>query len=456
MLPAWFILSGASPRVVARAPEEIGAQRAADRAAGVLRQDQASQRSVGKRLRGRQKNGRAERQKARIDGDRSARGQRHAEGADRAIDAVARIGRHFPEKDVARILVEQRGQLVRMLPSPGLDPLHRRRFQGQLTAIDEHAPDRPVRKAVLIGVTDAHAAAIGKLEPGPSPAPARRTLRPGHRARPAPCPTCRALPASMSARDQYGTTRLPSRRPRTRSFLSAGKSSPKSTVSKSSGGAYKRIAVAIGAHAAALEQRLVVARHSSEVDPIRGHHPVWGKLRFEKRARAGVVVRCDGRRGGAGVPPDRRRFASRVKRAAARGKRRQGVGWQCRPSSRAVLKTRPPEATMAGSFGRAELERATVAQDASSAQSAATQECIAMGWILLEALVALILAVFIVWFTMGGRRKPPSCRPELRDAERRRVRRGQPQAVIAPSCTRPSRLPTRRASSRRHVCACAR
>ena len=31
-----------------------------------------------------------------------------------------------------------------------------------------------------------------------------------------------------------------------------------------------------------------------------------------------------------------------------------------------------------------------------------------MGWILLEALVALLLAVFIVWFTMGGRRKEPS------------------------------------------------
>jgi hypothetical protein len=34
-----------------------------------------------------------------------------------------------------------------------------------------------------------------------------------------------------------------------------------------------------------------------------------------------------------------------------------------------------------------------------------------MGWILLEALVALLLAVFIVWFTMGGRRKPPSRLP---------------------------------------------
>jgi len=31
---------------------------------------------------------------------------------------------------------------------------------------------------------------------------------------------------------------------------------------------------------------------------------------------------------------------------------------------------------------------------------------IAMIWFLLEALVALLLAVFIVWFTMGGKRKP--------------------------------------------------
>jgi hypothetical protein len=30
-----------------------------------------------------------------------------------------------------------------------------------------------------------------------------------------------------------------------------------------------------------------------------------------------------------------------------------------------------------------------------------------MAWILLEALVALFLAVFIVWFTMGGRRRAP-------------------------------------------------
>jgi hypothetical protein len=36
-----------------------------------------------------------------------------------------------------------------------------------------------------------------------------------------------------------------------------------------------------------------------------------------------------------------------------------------------------------------------------------------MAWILLEALVALLLAVFIVWFTIGGSRKPPPSLPPV-------------------------------------------
>ncbi len=65
----------------------------------------------------------------------------------------------------------------------------------------------------------------------------------------------------------------------------------------------------------------------------------------------------------------------------------------------------------------------TVAQAATSAQSAATQECIAMAWILLEALVALILAVFIVWFTMGGRasRRAPRNAPRHRRTNQART-----------------------------------
>ena len=42
-----------------------------------------------------------------------------------------------------------------------------------------------------------------------------------------------------------------------------------------------------------------------------------------------------------------------------------------------------------------------------------------MEWIFLEAGVALALAVFIVWFTMGGkRREPPSARRDDDSAER--------------------------------------
>jgi len=33
-----------------------------------------------------------------------------------------------------------------------------------------------------------------------------------------------------------------------------------------------------------------------------------------------------------------------------------------------------------------------------------------MGWILLEALLALGVAIAIVWWTMSGRRKPPKDR----------------------------------------------
>jgi hypothetical protein len=58
----------------------------------------------------------------------------------------------------------------------------------------------------------------------------------------------------------------------------------------------------------------------------------------------------------------------------------------------------------------------TVTQPAritSAAESAARAECErrspnAMEWIILEALVALLLAVIIVWWTMGPKRGKPS------------------------------------------------
>ena len=47
-----------------------------------------------------------------------------------------------------------------------------------------------------------------------------------------------------------------------------------------------------------------------------------------------------------------------------------------------------------------------------------------MIWFLIEALVALMLAVFIVWFTMGGKRSSPphasaqSTNPPAKEADR--------------------------------------
>ena len=40
-----------------------------------------------------------------------------------------------------------------------------------------------------------------------------------------------------------------------------------------------------------------------------------------------------------------------------------------------------------------------------------------MKWILLEALVALLLAVFIVWWTMGPRKRKPEALEGARRAE---------------------------------------
>ncbi|HEX4523656.1 MAG TPA: hypothetical protein VH704_09065 [Casimicrobiaceae bacterium] len=52
------------------------------------------------------------------------------------------------------------------------------------------------------------------------------------------------------------------------------------------------------------------------------------------------------------------------------------------------------------------------AMDATSTAASSRWKGEPMEWLLLEALVALALAVFIVWFTMGGRRKNPPRAPK--------------------------------------------
>ncbi len=60
-------------------------------------------------------------------------------------------------------------------------------------------------------------------------------------------------------------------------------------------------------------------------------------------------------------------------------------------------------------------QRVGVAQAANTASGTATvnrRRRDAMEWIFLEAGVALFLAVFIVWFTTGGKRKRPPAKAE--------------------------------------------
>ena len=82
---------------MAKAPEEIGARRAANGAARVLRQHQARERNIRERLGRGQKNGRAERYVTRVDGNAPARRQRYAQSALRPCGggAVFTVCRHF-------------------------------------------------------------------------------------------------------------------------------------------------------------------------------------------------------------------------------------------------------------------------------------------------------------------------------------------------------------------------
>src|SRR5260370_34583857 len=103
----------------------------------------------------------AERDVARIDGDRAARGERHAERAHRAARGIGEG--QFAKKYEARILVEKFLQALRIRRRPGLDRLHRGLLELELSALDEVAPDRLKRVAVLVGVAEAQRLAAVEL-----------------------------------------------------------------------------------------------------------------------------------------------------------------------------------------------------------------------------------------------------------------------------------------------------
>ena len=136
--------AGLAPGLVAEAPEEIRAHRAADRAAGVLREHQprrAAASTADTSSRG---------TPARRAGSSAGR-RRSCARASSGTPSVpigpsicgferARRGRRdLAKEDVARILVEQRAAACPDAPAPLADALHRRALERQLAAVDQHA-----------------------------------------------------------------------------------------------------------------------------------------------------------------------------------------------------------------------------------------------------------------------------------------------------------------------------
>jgi hypothetical protein len=154
--PSCFI-HPASPRIVAEAPGKSA--RTAPRIA--LRYPWASTGRIGSIETGKWSRGdwHAGRNRARTTATSAAQ-QRHAERSEWTIDLrFERAGRgrgYLAEEHVARILVEERTELLGIAAPPFADSLHRCALERQLAAIDENAPDRAIRVAVLVGIPDAH------------------------------------------------------------------------------------------------------------------------------------------------------------------------------------------------------------------------------------------------------------------------------------------------------------
>ena len=208
MRPSWRMRPASRPALRAEAPEEVGAHRPADRAARILREREPRERCGRQRPRGGEKHRRAERNRARVDGDRALR----RAAARRACPAVRRSSRrasprggggNFAEEHVARILVEQRAQ-------PGPDSPC---AQALIACIDARSSvssprsistrrDRAVRMAVLVGVVRARITVPSVSAMRPEPWISRKNASTGSATYASALPASGGAPRSISARVQ--------------------------------------------------------------------------------------------------------------------------------------------------------------------------------------------------------------------------------------------------------------
>jgi len=177
------------------------------------------------------KTGTPERHDAGVDGDRALGRERHALGAQRP----GQVARQLAEEDVARIRVQHLLCARRIAPHPVLDSLHRCAFGRQLATLDEDAPERAERVSVLVGIAHAHAFAVVELHLSGAldvqEESVHRVIDP-HEAR---RPRIGGSSRSISPREKYGTTRLPSRRPRSLRPRRSGYTDDRSMVRRSPG-----------------------------------------------------------------------------------------------------------------------------------------------------------------------------------------------------------------------------
>jgi hypothetical protein len=124
---------------------------------------------VGQRVRRGEEDGRPERNRARIDGERALAQERHAERADRAVDLglgrARRRRRDFAKEDVARILVQQRQQLFGLRRPHSLMPCIDARSSVNSPRSTSSRPIEAERMSVLIRIAHAHHAALGEPNP---------------------------------------------------------------------------------------------------------------------------------------------------------------------------------------------------------------------------------------------------------------------------------------------------
>ncbi len=154
------------PGIGACAEIDVGARRAHDRGAGVLRHHQPPERRLRLLRLDRQfafdKEQRAVDMQRLVDGDRPSRRQRDALRADRFI-LVGKL--HFAKEHIGPVLPPQFLGAVGILIHPFPDPLHRHLIFRDDVALDQDAADRRIGVAIMCVVIDADGRAVLEADP---------------------------------------------------------------------------------------------------------------------------------------------------------------------------------------------------------------------------------------------------------------------------------------------------